>query len=80
LFIDLRFADEHVERWYGQGNIRELQDKPSGAELVQWGREIVDEDGATLFGELAREFSDVSRDAVSTADIEIVVKWNCENF
>lgn len=79
LFVDLRFADGHVERWYGQGSIRVPAAPPDGPALVGWADEVMEEDGATLYGELTMSFRDVSRDALAGLPTEVLVEWNARN-
>lgn len=53
-FLDLRFADGHLERWLGSGTIA---DKSTAAEqladVVAWAKESADEHALTVYGELA---------------------------
>ena len=77
--MDLLFADGHVERWYGQGSIRVPDTPPDGSTLVGWADEVIEQGGATLYGELAMSFTDVPRDAFAGLPTEVFVEWNAPN-
>lgn len=72
-FVDLRFADGHVERWLGSGSIRD-EDLVPYAELVRWGREVALEH--SLIADLGMAFSDVDRAQLDGASVEVVIEWN----
>src|SRR4051794_40930424 len=72
-FVDLRFDDGHVERWRGSGSIRDEDLVPHG-NLVGWGGEVADEH--LMLGDLGMAFSNLDRQALREAPIEIVIEWN----
>jgi hypothetical protein len=72
-YVDLRFADGHVERWLGSGSLRDTEPVPR-ADLVAWGTEVAQEH--SLIGDVGRAFGDVDRAALRAAPVEIVVEWN----
>ena len=72
-FVDLRFADGHVERWLGSGSIRD-QDLVPYAELVGWGQEVALEH--SLIADLGMAFSNVDRAELDAASVEVVIEWN----
>lgn len=72
-FVDLRFEDDHLERWLGSGSLRADTPVPH-SELISWGTEVALEHA--LSGDLEMTFSGVDRRALSTAPVEIVVAWS----
>src|SRR3954468_5631026 len=74
-FVDLRFDDGHVERWLGSGSIRDEGLVPYSS-LVGWGAEVADEHLMT--GDLGMAFSDLNRQALREAPVEIVIEWNSQ--
>ena len=72
-FVDLRFEDEHVERWLGVGELRD-EEAVVYANLVAWGRDVAQEH--SLIGDLGMAFSALDRDALEDAPVEIVIEWN----
>lgn len=72
-FVDLRFDDDHVERWLGAGELWD-EDPVAYADLVAWGREVAEEH--SLIGDLGMAFSALDRDALEDASVEIVIEWN----
>jgi hypothetical protein len=78
--VDLRFPDDHTERWLGPGA---LYDAPEGSglrfdELVPLGERVAEEQGITLFAEVRQAFRDFDRDAFDSAPVEVVLQWNAE--
>jgi hypothetical protein len=77
-FVDLRFGDDHVERWLGMGwaNVVPVAAEPM-EKLLEWVEErLVDEDG-NLSGDLKWEFAfDDGIDPLAGVPSEIVVEWN----
>ena len=77
-FLDLRFADGHVERWLGPGRLGSL---PGGADhmasLQTWATETADEFASDIARDVAR-FYDCSQspDVDRLATGEVVVEWN----
>ena len=76
-FLDLRFADGHVERWLGPGLIGAFPSGPDAmAELLAWAQGA-DEFAGDVAAEAARDF-----DVISPAEVrrlppgEVVVEWN----
>jgi hypothetical protein len=63
-FVDLRFEDEHVERWLGAGELRD-EEAVAYANLVAWGRDVAQEH--SLIGDLGMAFSARDRDALEDA-------------
>jgi hypothetical protein len=74
-YVDLRFADGHVERWIGPGQPGEFPsgDDP-GAALVSWGEDVIEINGDDLRSELAMDFSGVPNELAGP--VEIVAEWN----
>jgi hypothetical protein len=70
-YLDLRFADGHIERWIGPGRpgtvTRETLRGP--------GEEVINTQGECLIEELAMEFQDVQSDLLDVP-VEVVVEWN----
>jgi hypothetical protein len=76
-FVDLRFDDGHVERWLGSGSLRDdASDPVPYAELVSWGADVAAEH--TMIADLGMSFSNVDRQALSDAPVEIVFEWNAK--
>ena len=74
-FVDLRFADGHVERWLGAGSLRDDPSNPVPyAELLPWARETAAEH--ELIADLGMSFSNVDRQALRTTPVEIVSNGN----
>jgi hypothetical protein len=78
-YVDLRFADGHVERWIGPGSLYAL---PGGDDVLDrlnaWGEEVIETQGEGLVQELAMSFRDVSPEPFVAAPVEIVVEWSAE--
>jgi hypothetical protein len=75
--IDVRFADGHVERWLGPGELSERQYATTDAEdLRQWGERVYADQGGLLLGELRRSFRGVTASALKGVPIEVVIEWN----
>src|SRR3954447_4105527 len=74
-FVDLRFDDGHVERWRGSGSIRD-EDLVPYSSLLGWGAEVADEHLMTC--DLGMALSDLDRQALREAPVEIVIEWNAE--
>jgi hypothetical protein len=76
-FADVRYADTHVERWLGTGELRDDPSEPvSYSELVDWATDVALEH--SLSGDLAMYFSNVDRQALQDAPIEIVFEWHAQ--
>src|SRR3954453_17404069 len=74
-FVDLRFSDGHVERWLGSGSLRDDPSDPVPySELMTWAAEVAEEH--SLIGDLGMNFSNVDRQALADATIEVVYEWN----
>jgi hypothetical protein len=74
-FVDLRFDDGHVERWLGSGSIRD-EDLVAYDRLVAWGGEVADEH--PMLSDLGMAFSNLDRQMLLDAPVEIVIEWNAE--
>jgi hypothetical protein len=74
-FVDLRYDDGHVERWLGSGSVRD-EDLVPYTELVAWGTEVAEEH--SLIADLGMAFSNVDREALENAPVEVVVEWHGE--
>jgi hypothetical protein len=76
-FVDLRFADGHVERSLGPGSIAGF---PSGARALQrlqeWAEEVASDQLPCLGDEVAMGFTDVDRADYEGLPVEVVVEWN----
>ena len=79
-FLDLRFSDDHVERWLGSGGVREMPAGPGAMPALQaWAREIVCEYASDIMGDVAREYAVASPWVVDRLPCEeIVFEWNSE--
>jgi hypothetical protein len=76
-FVDLRYEDGHVERWLGSGSLRDDPSDPVPyAELMPWAAEVAQEH--SLIGDLGMSFSNVDRQALADATIEVVYEWNAK--
>jgi hypothetical protein len=76
-FVDLRFDDGHVERWLGSGSLRDDPSDPVPySELVAWGADVAVEH--PMIADLGMSFSNVNRQALSHAPIEVVFQWSAE--
>jgi hypothetical protein len=74
-FVDLRYGDGHVERWLGSGSLRDdPSDRVPYVELMTWAAEVAEEH--SLIGDLGMSFSNVDRQALANATIEVVYEWN----
>jgi hypothetical protein len=77
-FLDLRFADGHVERWLGPAGLTEM---PGGADAIAalqaWAREVVGGRALDIMRDIA-----CHHDVPSTSIIhalgcdEIVIEWH----
>jgi hypothetical protein len=75
--IDVRFADGHVERWLGPGELSERRYATTdAADLRQWGERVCAEQGGLLLGELRMSFRGVAATALKGVPVEIVIEWN----
>jgi hypothetical protein len=76
-FLDLRFDDGHVERWFGSAYVRTY---PTGAdflaEATTIAEDVVEQLGPDLLGELEWSFAGVPNRV--TGPIETVVEWNAQ--
>jgi hypothetical protein len=77
-FLDLRFADHHVERWLGPGRVGVLPDGPDGmAQLQRWATEIADEFAFDIAVDVKRAFNVTDPPAVDDLRCqEVVIEWN----
>jgi len=77
-FLDLRFADGHVERWLGPGAIAEISTQASAMKaVVAWATECANEHAFTVFGEIAREYDVQSLPHVDHVPCEeVVIEWH----
>ncbi len=76
-FVDLRFDDGHVERWLGSGSLRDDPSDPVPySKLVAWGADVAAEH--SMDADLGMSFSNVNRQALSDAPIEIVFQWRAK--
>lgn len=76
-FFDLRFEDGHVERWLGSGLMVTFASAPAFlAQAEEWGRDVLEEAGDVLRGEICMDYSNVPR--WEDAPYEVVVEWNAE--
>jgi hypothetical protein len=77
-FLDLRFADGHVERWCGPGSIGTLPDGPDRMTTLQaWAAEAADDFASDIAVDVARDhaaFRPASVDELACE--EVVVEWN----
>lgn len=74
-FVDLRYDDGHVERWLGSGSLRDdSSDRVPYAELMGWAVEVAEEH--SLIGDLGMSFSNVDRQELAEATVEVVYEWN----
>src|SRR4051812_28728185 len=63
--IDLRFADGHVDRWLGPGELCDRQYATAdAAEPRQWGEEVFAEQVGLLLGEVRASFRGVAASAL----------------
>jgi hypothetical protein len=79
-FVDLRFADGHVERWLGMGWIHAI---PVAADpmpsLLEWVEERLALEEGNLGAELKHEFAFANGiDPLAGVPSEIVVEWNAK--
>jgi hypothetical protein len=77
-FLDLRFADGHVERWLGPGRLGTL---PAGADsmtsLQTWAAETADEFTFDIACDIARVYQcSQPPDVDALRCDEVVVEWN----
>ncbi len=57
-FLDLRFADGHLERWLGPGSLGELPDGPDAmVALQEWARDSVGDFSADIVSDVARAYT-----------------------
>jgi hypothetical protein len=76
-FVDIRYVDGHVERWLGGGSIVDTAAEPRGLmSLLGWASEVVSEH--SMVADLEMAFSNVDRQALDHAPVEVVVEWNDE--
>jgi hypothetical protein len=76
-FVDLRYTDGHVERWLGSGSLRDDPTDPVPyLELMSWATEVAEEH--TLISDLGMSFSNVDRQALADATVEVVYEWNAK--
>ena len=76
-FVDLRYDDTHVERWLGSGSLRDdASDPVPYAELISWGADVAVEHA--MIADLGMSFSNVDRQALSDAPVELVFEWNAK--
>jgi hypothetical protein len=81
-FLDLRFADGHVERWLGPGSTGRLPGEPDAmASLQAWARESVGDLAAEIMGDVARDYAVPDHSVVDAlACDEVVIEWHSEPF
>jgi hypothetical protein len=79
-YVDLKFDDDHVERWSGAGRLREgpLDELEDDSALVAWGTDTLDEQTGSLLAEIGREFAGDIRAALAEAPVEIVIEHHAE--
>ncbi len=81
-YVDLRFKDGHVERWLHSGGTRQRErglDVP--LLLVEWGRNVVEEQADSLLWELGDSFYPYKgkrRGGIDFGPLEVVVEWNVD--
>jgi hypothetical protein len=73
-FVDLRYDDGHVELARQRKAARRSVGPGAYAELLAWATEVVDEH--SLDSDLGMSFSDVNREALTNATVEVVYEWN----
>jgi hypothetical protein len=79
-FLDLRFADGHVERWLGPGRVGTL---PTGADgmtaLQTWAAEAADGFAFDIACDVARHCAMAEPPTVEHLPCEeVVVEWNAQ--
>jgi hypothetical protein len=77
-FLDLRFADGHVERWLGPGSVGQLPDGPDAMLALQdWARESTGDFATDIMGEVGRSYAVAGASFVDSLPCdEVVVEWN----
>jgi hypothetical protein len=77
-FLDLRFADGHLERWLGPGSVGELPDGPDAiVELQAWARDSVGDLAGDIMGDVAREYAVENVAIVDDLALDdVFIEWN----
>ncbi len=81
-YVDLRFKDDHVERWLHSGGTRPRErglDVP--LVLVEWGRHVAEEQAYSLLWELSDSFPLYKGKRLEVVDfgpLEVVIEWNVD--
>jgi hypothetical protein len=76
-FIDLRFADDHVERWLGPGSVAGFPggDRPM-ERLGRWAVDVATVQLSCLVEEVTESFAGVDGADYHGLPVEVVVEWN----
>jgi hypothetical protein len=79
-FLDLRFADGHVERWLGPGRSATMDTRPTAVENLQsWAVETADEFAFDIACDIARSYAISRPPAVDDLPCEeVVIEWRAQ--
>lgn len=77
VYLDLAFADGHIERWISSGTSRLSRPGDELEQLVRWAEtDVVEVMGVDLLEEVAADLGHDVSAAFDAAPTEIVVEWN----
>jgi hypothetical protein len=77
-FLDLRFADGHLERWLGPGSVGELpQGHGAVVALQEWVRASVGDFAADIMADVARTYAVENAAIVDDLPFDdVFIEWN----